>query len=92
MAQKFFNCYKKVLSSLCDFSNWRGTSAKWLDECSLSEDDVTVSLYEISPLPNDINDYFKGGSTFDVDNYCYKIVPGLDPIQAYALDLLFNYM
>ena len=44
MAQKFENCYKAVLKSLCDNSNWTGASAKWLDDCELS-DGVTVKVY-----------------------------------------------
>jgi hypothetical protein len=44
MAQYFQNCYKTLLKSLCDFSNWRGQTAKWIDECSDSNDEE-ITLY-----------------------------------------------
>lgn len=43
----------------------------------MSEDDVTVSLYEVSPIPNDLTDYFFGGSTFDEDVQCVKLIAGM---------------
>lgn len=78
-----------MLKSLCDFSNWKGSSAKWLDSCELSED-VTVSIYSISPLPNGDTNYFYGQSTFNAANGCYKIIPGMLPINSYAMELLFG--
>lgn len=65
MAQKFQNCYKTLIKSLCDFSNWQGTSALWLDQCELS-DDVTVTLYQVDPIPNALDNYWFGGSTADL--------------------------
>jgi hypothetical protein len=49
IAQKFRNCYKTVIKSLCDFTNWSGTTARYMDECDFS-DPVTVELYNVDPL------------------------------------------
>ena len=96
MAQKFYNCYKTIFKSLCDFTNWRGTSALWLDECELSED-VTVSIYEFEPLPNSLSEYWKGGSTADTsdDGYCKDVSDfnlGDTGLGRYSMQLLFNTM
>ena len=88
MAQRFINCYKTVLKSLCDFSNWNGNTAKWLDTCEQS-DDVTVSLYSIEPIPNSLEDYFYGGDTYDIAKGC---VASVLPFNLYVVELLSNYV
>jgi hypothetical protein len=91
MAQKFVSCSKTVLKSLCDFSNWQGNSAKWLDSCELSED-VTVSLYEVEPVANSVTNYFYGGDTFDTTKGCYKLIPGMLPFSMFALESFTGFL
>lgn len=63
LAMTFQNCYKEMLKSFCDFSNWHGESAKLVDECDTSEEQ-SITLYSVSPVPDEINDYWYGGSTY----------------------------
>ena len=43
-AQKFYDCYKIVLKSLCDFSNWE-SPVKILDKCAFSDDEL-LDIYD----------------------------------------------
>jgi len=39
VSQKFNDCYKTIISDLCEFSkSWTGKDAKWLDNCDPSQD------------------------------------------------------
>ena len=46
MSMKFNDCYKVIITDLCDFSSsWRGYNAKWLDDCSYSNDSL-IELFD----------------------------------------------
>ena len=41
MAVKFNDCYKNIITDLCDWSSsWTGYKALWLDECNMSNDSL----------------------------------------------------
>ncbi len=41
MSMKFNECYKTIITDLCDFStSWKGYDSLWLDQCSLSSDSL----------------------------------------------------
>ena len=48
MAQKFKNCYKTFIKKFCDWSNWVGQTALYLDECEDSNS-VLTKLFSINP-------------------------------------------
>ena len=49
---KFQQCYKTMIQSLCDWSQWTSASAKIFDSCSMSADEqVTVLSY--NPVQSD---------------------------------------
>jgi hypothetical protein len=62
-AMKFQNCYKTIIQSLCDFSNWTSAGARILDECDAS-DDEDVTLYSWNPVSTDYIKYWYGQSTY----------------------------
>ena len=45
-SMKFNDCFKVIITDLCDFSSsWRGYNAKWIDDCSYSNDSL-IELYK----------------------------------------------
>jgi hypothetical protein len=58
-AMKFQDCYKTIIQSLCDFTNWTSTSAKILDECTAS-DSQRVTVYTYNPVEEDKIEYYSG--------------------------------
>lgn len=78
MAMKFYNCYKVVIQSLCDWTNWTSKYSKLIDECSQS-DDEEVNLYQINPIPADEIGYFKLGNGQTPTTGCFpgKILPDI---------------
>ena len=72
---KFQNCYKVLIQSLCDWSNWSNT-ANLLDECDASDEDIT--LYSWNPVTEDKTKYWYGGATFSGDcNPGQVFTPGI---------------
>lgn len=51
-----------MLKSFCDFSNWIGSSAKWIDTCTTSNQQ-TITIYTVKPVAKTIKVYWYGGST-----------------------------
>jgi hypothetical protein len=49
MAMAFRDCYKNVLYTLLDYSNWVGPSAKWIDDCEKSNDE-DITLFTWNPV------------------------------------------
>ena len=43
----FLNCYKKIINKMGDWKDsWTGSSAKWIDECTPSENQPIVTVFE----------------------------------------------
>ena len=39
MSMKLNDCYKVIITDLCDFSSsWKGYNSKYIDQCDLSQD------------------------------------------------------
>jgi hypothetical protein len=50
-AVNFQDCYKNLLLTYCDWSNWTGNTAKWIDSCensSSEEIDIWSITYDAS--------------------------------------------
>ena len=58
----FKDCYKNVIYTLCDVTNWFGPTAKWLDSCNNSNDE-DISLYTWNPVTANSNGYLIGDGT-----------------------------
>jgi len=43
------DCYKNVLYTFTDFSNWLGPKAKWLDFCDFTTDEDFL-MYSYNPF------------------------------------------
>lgn len=63
LSMKFKDCYKVLIQSLTDYSNWTGKYAKLLDKCSDS-DDEDITVYTWNPIPADQTTYIYGDSSF----------------------------
>jgi hypothetical protein len=63
VANKFQNCYKTIIQSLCDWSQWFSASASLLDECDQS-DSVDVTLYTWNPITQDSKTLWYGIDTY----------------------------
>jgi hypothetical protein len=48
MVMSFINIYKNVIYKLCNFSNWLGADALWIDSFS-SSSSATITLYKWNP-------------------------------------------
>lgn len=89
---KFNQCYKIIIQSLRDWTNWTkiGKDAEYfgiLDYCTLS-DDEQITLYSWNPIPSDLEEYWLGdGSETGVS--CLDFWPfGFDPLHPFAFALL----
>jgi hypothetical protein len=81
------NCYKILIESLCDWTNWTGKYAQMLDDCSAS-DSEDVNLYSLSPtaVASDIERYVWGDGTI-AGTYCWS-----SPIVlAFVMPTLMEY-
>ena len=68
----FQNCYKVLIESLCDWTNWTGKYAKVLDDCNASDDeDVNLWTYSPSAVSSDIERYTWGDGTSS-GKLCWK--------------------
>lgn len=59
MAMSFKDCYKNVIYTLTDWTNWFGTTAKWIDGCDNSNDE-DVTIYTYNPITDTIENYWYG--------------------------------
>ena len=42
----FQDCYKNFIMSYCDYTNWVGPTAKWIDQClDSTTEDITIYEY-----------------------------------------------
>lgn len=79
MSQKFKNCYKAFIKKFCDWTNWTGNTALFLDEC----DDSNYALfriYQTNPVSNTLQTYIFGGSTVATSSGCVKVIPTMTPV------------
>lgn len=54
MAMAFKDCYKNLIYTLCDYTNWLGPDAKWLDSCDNSNDeDIPIYDYTFKDAQTD---------------------------------------
>jgi hypothetical protein len=63
VSMKFRDCYKTILSTLTDYTNWTQSPFSLLDKCSDS-DDENITLYTWNPIKADTTTYWVGGSSF----------------------------
>ena len=85
MSMKFNQCYKNMITDLCDFSSaWQSQYAKVLDECSLSSDQlIELFHYYLKQEQKDIPYY---GTTRPTSlTFCYDI-PYLAKANPYNQD------
>ncbi len=74
-AMSFKDCYKNIIYTLVDFSNWIGPDAKWLDECdSSSDEDVTIIS---ETFYDETTDYWLGAETYSL---CYDITDAFSSV------------
>ena len=63
-AMSFKDCYKNILYTILDYTNWYGPTALWIDQCDNSNDeDVTIIQYSPSPVDKAYGQYFFGDGT-----------------------------
>lgn len=65
MAMSFKDCYKNIVYTLLDISNWIGEDAKWLDSCESSSDE-DVTIYSYTPL-DEFERYWYGSGDYTGD-------------------------
>lgn len=71
---KFQNCYKKLINSFCDWTQWAnlGLNATYLfgllDKCSASTDE-RVTIYSYRPVASDMIGYWLGNGGYS--SQCY---------------------
>ena len=67
---KFPNCYKMLVQSMCDWSQWTDILLKpgpkpylWglLDSCTMSDDSPQLTVWDYQPVKTDSNDVFHTG-------------------------------
>ncbi len=68
---KFPNCYKMLVSSLCDWSQWTNIIMKptqqqyifgLLDSCTMSDDSPQITVWDYQPIKTDTGDVFFAGN------------------------------
>ncbi len=60
MAMSFIDCYKNIIYTLCDLSNWVGPTALWIDSCDKSNDE-DITLYQWNPVEEGkYDEYWEG--------------------------------
>ncbi len=70
---KFNDCYKVVLTDLCDFSSsWSGYNAKWIDECDLSNDSL-IEIFDYTLIDTYQDFPSLGTVTATSKSYCYNL-------------------
>ena len=62
---KFKDCYKVVIQSLTDWSNWTGKYANIIDKCSDSTAE-SITLWTWNPIPTDTTNYWYGDSAYSI--------------------------
>ena len=73
MSMKFNDCYKNILSDVCEFnSDWKGYNSKYLDECDLSNDSLIELIdWDILDMKSDIPTL--GTTDATSTSFCYAI-------------------
>lgn len=64
MAMAFRDCYKNIIYTLTDFTNWHGPTAKWIDDCDNSNDE-DISLFTWTPLDEQTDKYWINFEKYD---------------------------
>ena len=64
---KFKDCYKTIIQTLSDFSNWTSSTFNIVDKC-IDSDDEDISIYTFNPIVTDQTTYWVGDTTFTT---CY---------------------
>lgn len=65
MAMSFRDCFKNVINTFLDWSNWVGPTAMWIDGCNKSNDE-DITLYTWNPVAvARINQYWYGDGQLD---------------------------
>lgn len=83
-AMSFKDCYKNIIYTLLDFSNWIGPDARWLDECdSSSDEDVTIVS---KTFKSERTKYWFGDDTY---SNCYEIS---DYISLFTVNYLMEHL
>lgn len=73
MSMKFNDCYKNILTDVCEFNaDWKGYDSKYLEECDLSNDSLIELLdWTILDVKKDIPTL---GTTSPISAaYCYAL-------------------
>src|SRR5687767_8437362 len=86
----FKDCYKNILNSLCDLTNWTGQNALWIETCTDSVSEQ-ILVYSYNPIATTQTTYWYG-STPGVSVGC---TPGVMPhasYKKYILDSIVGYL
>ena len=89
MAMKFQDCYKVLIQSLTDWTNWTGKYAQLIDACDDS-DDENITLYTWNPVASDKTSYWIGDGTATSG----KCLPGkvfAPNVHAFVFEALLSY-
>jgi hypothetical protein len=73
MSMKFNDCYKSILTDVCEFNaDWKGYDSKYLEECDLSNDSLIELIdWTIADVKSDIP--FLGTTSPISASYCYAL-------------------
>lgn len=67
----FKDCYKNFIWTLCNFENWIGDKAKWIDSCDNSNDE-DITIYTDTIQAEALETYLNNEGTTGKDGeYCY---------------------
>lgn len=87
-AMSFIDCYKTVLQTLSDFSNWLDINAKLVDVCVKSDEERFI-VYEYIPYPTDTTEVLYPPAT---ETLCYQLpIPVAAPMK-FIGENIFNYI
>ena len=83
---KLRDCYKVVIQSLTDWSNWTGQYASLIDKCSDSTGE-SITLYTWNPITVDQVNYWQGDSVYTTCSPGQVFAPNV----AKALTTILDY-
>jgi hypothetical protein len=82
---KFPNCYKMLVQSLCDWTQWTDIIMKpgkqsyifgLLDSCTMSEDSPLITVWDYQPVKTDTGDvYFAGNNIYMASSNIPTVAP-----------------
>jgi hypothetical protein len=89
-SNSFKDCYKNIIKSLCDLTNWTAEDALWIETCtdSISE---SITVYTWNPIASIWTTFYYG--TFPGVNV--GCIPGVifkNSYKKYALDSIHYYL